>query len=122
MEGTSSEGPRRGHEPGGSPPWRPHARWPERGEPVGQEGRREDAQHEETIAAPDRSRSQARQGYPARVLRSYGEIRKEGRVRPREPDEARAVDELAQREARREDVVAREHRDPRFRGAHVRRA
>src|SRR4030095_11684342 len=79
VEGTSPEGARRGHEPGGSPTRWPHTRWPQRGEPVGQEGRRQDAQHEETIAAPDRSRSQARQGYSVRVLTSYGEICQERR-------------------------------------------
>ena len=76
--GRRPEGARRGHEPGRPSARRPHARRTQRGEPVGQEGRRQDAQQEEAVAAPDRARPQARQSHAigARVIQDhrYGEV------------------------------------------------
>ena len=46
----------------------PDARRPERGEPVGQEGRGEDPQQEEAVATADRARAQARQSDSIRAL------------------------------------------------------
>ena len=61
LEGSPSQGPRRSHEPGRPPSWWSHTRRTERRQSVGQEGRREDPQQEEVVAAHDRPRSQARQ-------------------------------------------------------------
>ena len=62
VDGPASEGSRRSHEPGRSPARWSYARRTQRREPVGQEGRREDAQQEEAVAAADRPRPEARQG------------------------------------------------------------
>src|ERR1051325_508231 len=55
-----SQGARRSDEPGRPPARRSYAWRTQRGQPVGQEGRREDAQQEEVVAAPDRAGTQAR--------------------------------------------------------------
>ena len=124
----ASEGARRSDEPGGPPARRPHTRRSQRGEPVGQEGRRQDAQQEEGLAAVAGARPEARQSHAVRFfkatsrIRDYGEKHTKRALRSGQPAEARAGAELEEREEGREDLVAREHRAPRFRGAHVRGA
>src|SRR6185503_15253429 len=96
-------------EPGGSPARRPHAWRTQRGEPVGQEGRREDAQQEEVVAAADRPWPQARQSDAIlRARDNYGSFSQEGTVRAGRAAEARARNEFAQREEGHQDLVARE--------------
>jgi large subunit ribosomal protein L2 len=79
-------GARRGDEPGGPPARRAHARRAQRGESVGEEGRREDAQPEEELAAADRARAEARQGDAVTGPRARGQGRGARARRPMTDD------------------------------------
>jgi large subunit ribosomal protein L2 len=100
----------------------PHGGRTQRRQPVGQEGRREDAQQEEGLHADDRPRSEARQGHAVIRDTDHGEKYQEGSVRTAGPREESRDAECGGLEEGDQDVVAFEHGAPGLRRPHLRRA